>query len=286
LFWSVGSRGPSLRSGFRLRARTPARRLKFESYLRSHFFCAVGCIPVTPQTRKRIQLVMAVALALATFRVAFIFYGRYTEKSATAETPSQPPLNPDSYVVPRKLHAYDLKSARELVGRPVWVREGYRSAYFPCEPARLRCDFQHEAGLLGPIQRLEVNDVIRVPSPQAAGRPQIMVVFEREGKPYAFSVGSVSGENYKLFIDDMLFLQDPHQLYRHWPADVWQAVDQHQVHQGMSELQVGLSLGTSDLHGSGLGSTRVLTYPNNGKPLVVTFEQDRVVDIQPAPPGS
>jgi len=242
--------------------------------------------PVTPQTRKRIQLVMAVALALATLRTAVIFYERYTEKSATAERPAEQPLDADSYVVPRKLHAYDLKSARELVGRPVWVREGYRSAYFSCEPARLRCDFRQQAGLLGPIQRLEVKDVIRVSSPLAPGQPQIMVVFEQEGKLYAFSVGAMKGESYRFFIDDMLYLQDPHQLYRHWPAEVWQAVDQRQVHKGMSELQVGFALGTADLHGSGLGVTRVLTYPNAGKPLVVTFEQNKVVDIQPAPPDS
>jgi hypothetical protein len=239
---------------------------------------------VTAQTRQRIQIAMAVALALATLRVAIIFYGRYTQKSATAETTSEQPLNPDYYVVPKKLYAYDLKSARQLVGRPVWVREGYRSAFVPCQPEDLRCDFQHEAGLLGPIQRLEVKDVIRVPSPQASAQPQIMVIFEQEGKSYGFSVGSVQGEDYKLYIDDMLYIQDPHQLYRHWPAEVWQAVDQHQVRKGMNERQVGFALGAGDLHGSGLGSTRVLTYPNNGKPLVVTFEQDKVVDVQPAPP--
>ena len=228
---------------------------------------------------------MAVALAIAALRAAIIFYERYTEKSATAEKSPEQPLNPDSYVVPHKLYAYDLKSAQKLVGRPVWVREGYRSAYFPCEPTGQRCDFQHEAGLLGPIQRLEVKGVIRLSSPLAPGQPQIMVVFEKEGKPYAFSVGSMTGEDYKLFIDDMLYLQDPRQLYRHWPAEVWQAVDQHQVHKGMSELQVMFALGTGNLHGSGLSSTRVLTYPNGGKPLVVTFEQDKVVDVQPAPPA-
>ena len=130
-----------------------------------------------------------------------------------------------------------------------------------------------------------------------------MVVFEREDekngetkgeqepKRFGFSVGSItgasggSGGDYRLYIDDMLYLDDPHQLYRHWPAEAWQAVDQHQVRKGMSELQVGFALGAGDLHGSGLGPTRVLTYPNNGKPLVVTFEHDKAVDIQPAPAG-
>lgn len=255
---------------------------------------------MTPETGKRIQIAMAIVLAVVMLRTGYILYERYGGRSATAERPAEPPLNPDAYVVPHKLYAYDLKSARALVGRPVWVREGYRFAYFPCAPERERCDFQHQAGLLGPIQRLEVKDVIRVASPLAPGQPQIMVLFEEEDqtkggtkseperKTYGFSVGNVtggSGGSYRLYIDDMLYLDDPHQLYRHWPAEVWQAVDQHQVRKGMSELQVTFALGAGDLHGSGLGSTRVLTYPNGGKPLVVTFEHDKVVDIQPVPAG-
>ncbi len=240
---------------------------------------------MTLETRQRTQIVLTVILAIATIRTAVILYERHSE-NATAEKPPAPPLNPDYYVVPHRLYAYDLKSAQQLVGRPVWVREGYRTAYVPCEPTRLGCAFEHPAGLLGPLQRLEVKDVIRVSPSRASDPPQIMVVFEKEGKPYGFSAGSMKGEKYSLFIDDMLYLEDPHQLYRHWPAEVWQAVDQHQVRTGMSELQVGFSLGTGYLHGSGLGSTRVLTYPNGGRPLVVTFEQDKVVDIHPAPPGS
>lgn len=222
---------------------------------------------MTSQTRQRIQIAMAVVLVLVTLRTGLIFYERYSER-ATAEKPLEQPLNPDYYVVPKKLYAYDLKSAQQLVGRPVWVRAGYRSAYFPCEPARPACDFRQQAGLLGPIERLEVKDVIRVASPVAPGQPQIMVVFEHEGKPQAFSVGGVtggsggSGGNYRLFIDDMLYLDDPHQLYRHWPAAVWQAVEQHQVRKGMNELQVTFAVGAGNLHGSGLGSIRVLTYPN------------------------
>lgn len=249
---------------------------------------------MTPETSKRIQLVMAIALALVTLRTGYIFYQRSTEKRAEAQPAAAAPLDADAYVVPHKLYAYDLKSAQQLAGRPVWVREGYRSAYFPCEPERARCDLAHQAGLLGPIQRLEVRDVIRVSSPVAAGgppsfQPQIVVVFEKEGKTFGFSVGSVtggSGGSYRLYIDDMLYLDDPHQLYRHWPAEVRQAVEQHQVRKGMNELQVTFALGGGNLHGSGLGPTRVLSYPNGGKPLVVTFEQNKVVDIQPAPPGS
>ena len=44
-----------------------------------------------------------------------------------------------------------------------------------------------------------------------------MAVFEKDGKTYAFSIGSVKDGNYKFYSDDMLFIQDPHELYRTGP---------------------------------------------------------------------
>jgi len=235
---------------------------------------------ISPETKTRIQVILAIALAASAIRLAFILYERHA-----ANAPPQPvaekPLNPDYYVVPQKLHAYDLKSAQQgLVGRPVWVREGYRFTYYPFDPASHRSDLRREAGLLGPLERLEITDLVRDASP-APGQQQVMAVFEKEGKSYAFPVGAVRGQDYTLYVDDILYIQDPHELYKHWPAETWQAIERHEVRPGMNELQTGFSLGVGYLHGSGLGSTRTLTYPNGGKPLVVTFENGRAVDIQP-----
>ena len=47
---------------------------------------------------------------------------------------SSPPLNPDYYVVPKKLYAYDLKSAKQLTQQPVWVKVGYSSTYYRYDP--------------------------------------------------------------------------------------------------------------------------------------------------------
>jgi len=235
---------------------------------------------ISPETRNRIQIVLAVAMAAAAIRLAVILYERHAE-SEPPPPAAERPLNPDSYVVPRKLYAYDLESARKgLVGHPVWVREGYRVTYYPF--AGHHSDLQHEAGLLGPIERLEITEVVRDASP-APGQQQIMAVFSKEGKSYAFPVGAVKGQDYSLYIDDLVYLQDPHELYQHWPQETWQAIDRHQARLGMSELQMDFALGVGYLHGSGLGSTRLLTFPNGGKPLVVTFENDRAVDIQPGP---
>lgn len=237
---------------------------------------------ISPETRKWIQVALVIGMAAAAIRLAIILYERHVENAPPAPV-AEKPLDPDYYVVPQKLYAYDLKSAQKgLVGHAVWVREGYRVTYYPFDPARGHSDLGHEAGLLGPIERLEITQVVRDASP-APGQQQIMAVFEKEGKSYAFPIGAVKGDDYRLYIDDLLFLQDPHQLYQHWPAEIWQAIDRHHARLGMNELQVTFALGMGELHGRGLGSTRVLTYPNGGKPLVVTFESERAVDIQPAP---
>jgi hypothetical protein len=102
-----------------------------------------------------------------------------------------PPLNPDYYVVPKKLYPYDLKSAKQLTQQPVWVREGYRFTYYPYNRTRHRTDFAHEAGLLLPIQKLEIKDVVTDTAPHSAHLHQVMAVF-RTGwqelrRPYWFA---------------------------------------------------------------------------------------------------
>ncbi len=235
---------------------------------------------ISPETKTAVQVVLAIGIAAAAIRLAIIVYERHA-----ANAPPQPavekPLDPDYYVIPQKLYAYDLKSAQKgLVGHAVWVREGYRVTYYPFDRGSRHSDLKHEAGTLGPIERLEIAEVVRDASPER-GQQQVMAVFQKAGKWYAFPVGAVKGQDYSLYVDDMLYLQDPHQLYQHWSPQIWQAIEQHQVKPGMNELQTGFALGVGYLHGSGLGSTRTLTYPNGGQPLVVTFENGKAVDIQP-----
>jgi len=123
------------------------------------------------------------------------------------------------------------------------VREGYHHTYYPFDPARHRTDFSREAGLLLPLQELQIKDVLADHAPHSAHVQQVMAVFEQDGKPYAVTIGSASGNSYTIYSDYFFFIEDPHELYKHWPPDVWQAIDQHQVKPGMNELQVGFALG-------------------------------------------
>jgi hypothetical protein len=230
--------------------------------------------------RKRIQVVLYLGMAVAAIRLAWILYERHQN---SIETPRQQsaPINPDYYVVPRKLYPYDLKSARQLTQQPVWVKVGYAYPYFRYNPATHQADLSREAGRLLPLQRLDIKDVVLASTADAHGKKRVLAVFKLDGKSYASPIGSEQGGDYKFFSDDMLFLQDPHHLYKHWPADVWQDIDQHEVKEGMSEMQTDFALGIGLLQPGSDDIDRTLDYPNGGNPLKVSFHHDKAIRIGP-----
>jgi len=146
---------------------------------------------------------------------------------------------------------------------------------------RHKTDFGHEAGLLLPLQKLEIQSVVTDESPQAPGSKQVMAVFSLAGKSYAAPIGVEKGSDFKIYADEAFFLEDPRDLYKHWPADVWQKIDAHEVQAGMNELQAGFAIGLGVPEGSGDYGSRTLRYANGGKPLVVTFQNDKALDIKP-----
>ena len=222
-----------------------------------------------------IQIVLLIAMVAAAVRL----YLAFRERKVEFVTPKQQPvaLNADYYVTPKKLHPQDLKDAKELTQQPaVWVREGYRVSYYPFSG---RSDFRQPAGTLGPIEKLKIKDVVLDHSPEGMDEKQLMAVFEKDGKRYAFPIGAENHGKYEIYSDDILYIQDPHELYKHWPADVWQAIESHQVKPGMNELQASFAVGMGTPEGSGLSETRIVDYPNNGDPLRVTFVKGKATDV-------
>jgi hypothetical protein len=161
------------------------------------------------------------------------------------------------------------------------VKSGYSYTYYPYDPARHRVNFAHEAGLLLPIEKLNITDVVAQVAPSAPDQRQVMAVFERDKKFFAFSIGSEKDGNYRLYSDDMLFIEDPHELYKHWPADVWAAIDRHEVKPGMSELQTVFAVGLGIPERGGDAENRVVDYANGGKPLSITYRDGKVAEIRP-----
>jgi hypothetical protein len=228
------------------------------------------------KTTRIIQIVVLVAIVVAGINL----YLTLRERRSGLTVAKQPEvaLDPDYYVTPKKLHPQDLKDAKELTRQPVWVRDGYRYAYYPYAG---HSDFEHPAGTLGPIEKLDIKDVVLDRTPGSPAQKQVMAVFERDGKRYAFPIGVNDNGDYKIYSDDILFIQDPRELYKHWSAEVWKAIDNHEVKPGMNEIQAFFAVGVGSPEGTGMSNPRIVDFPDNGHPLRVTFTNGKATDIQP-----
>jgi hypothetical protein len=244
---------------------------------------------ISAEGKQRLQLALVVALAVAGVRTGYILYQRHQDKVALEKQKQAKNVgysNPDYYVSPKKLYPYDLKSAKQLTQQPVWVKEGYRYSYYRYEPAIRRVDFQHEAGQLLPIEQLAIKDVITATAPDAGTRRQVMAVFQEEGKSFAVPIGFEADGQYTIYSDEMFFIEDPHQLYQHWSADVWQAVDRHEVKPGMNELQADFAIGMGVPDAGDTEYEKTVRYPNGGKPLVIVYHDGKAAEITSGVPGS
>lgn len=235
---------------------------------------------IDPEFQKKLQVFLAIAIVLAGGRAAYIVYERHEAMKEDAKPKQEMTLKADYYVTPKTVHAYDLKSARQFTEQPVWVKYGYQLTYYPYDSKRHKTDFGHEAGVLLPLQKLAIQDVVTDVAPQAPGNKQVLACFSLDGKNYAVPIGAEKGSDFKLRANDIFFIEDPHDLYRHWPADVWKKIDAHEVQSGMSELQASFAIGSGSPEGSGDYGSRTLHYANGGKPLVITFQNDKAVEIK------
>ena len=199
------------------------------------------------------------------------------------------PLTNDEMVQPRKLYIDDLKSARDLIGKPVWIQAGYEMDYYPYNARHV--DFAHHAGVLPSVERLDIKDIVteKVPASLedriAHGDKQAFAVFTMPGdeKEYATPIGTMQGTDSSYYCDNIFYYDDPHQMYKFWPADVWQAIDAHQPKQGMSELEVAMALGVIQQSQSSDYGNRIVTYDAGGKHWSVTFENDKATSVQQQP---
>ena len=237
--------------------------------------------------KQKIQLALIFAILVAAGRAGYILYERHedavaTEKQKKAQTVGY--SNPDYYVTPKKLYPYDLKSAKEITKQPVWAKEGYRYTYYPYRSGKV--DFDHEAGLLLPIERIEIKDVITARAHGAENRKQVMAVFQKNGESHAVPIGFESEGQYKIYSDEMFYIEDPHELYKHWSADAWQSVDRHEMKVGMTEMQGVFALGMGVPDSGATSYEKIVRYANGGKPLVIIYHNGKAAEIKPGAPAS
>lgn len=200
------------------------------------------------------RIFLTVLLAVATVRTAWIFH----ERRRVASPPvKQRFVNPDYYVYPPRAYLSDFSSAQRLRGATLWVRDGYAYASYPYDG---RTRETKDAPLLPPLQQIVVKDVIR------EGK-EVKIIFDTPPQSVAIGYCGSGGESCRFFVDEMFFLKDPHELYSHWPADVWQAISRHEAREGMTEAQVALALGHAwPSHGK-----RTYEFRPPGRPAVVVI---------------
>jgi hypothetical protein len=235
-------------------------------------------------TRKVVQIVLAAAIVLSAARLLWIMRERRASAPPSAAK-KEVPLNAEYYVVPKKLHPYDLKSARRLTEQPVWTKEGYKYTYYPYDPSTRHADFKHDAATLQPIEKLEIKDIVTEVSPASADERQVLALFEKDGKHFAVPIGAVKGSDYHIYSDEMFYIQDPHQLYNFWPQDVWDSIAKHEVKPGMDELQADFAVGMGVPKKSEESDVKTVVYPAGGKFLSVTYRNGKAAEITKAPQG-
>jgi hypothetical protein len=240
------------------------------------------------KTWQKVVIVALIPIAILAFGIWRINVARNQPGVVTQHQPERA-LSQDEMVQPRKLFIDDLKSARDLIGKPVWVQAGYEMNYYP--HAAHRIDFVHKSGALPGALRLDVKDVITQKLPAGfvtripRGDKQVFVVFTLPGddKQYATAVGYIQGTDSTYYCDNVFYYDDPRTMYNFWPAPVWQAIDQHKPILGMNELQTAMALGVMQQSDSSDYGNRTVEYDAGGTHWAVTFENDKSTQVRQEP---
>src|SRR5438270_6079739 len=122
---------------------------------------------MTSRWKSGLQIAIASAILLAGLRVFLIYRSR---NEATNVTNNNQPLlrremQADDYVVPTKSHAYDLESARELIGKQVWAKNVKDWQVYPCDGHKAY--LTKPVGSLTPLEHFEIAEVISQTDPRA-----------------------------------------------------------------------------------------------------------------------
>ncbi|WP_263373208.1 hypothetical protein [Granulicella aggregans] len=238
------------------------------------------------ETGKKAAIGATVVLILAVgVRVGMIYKSRHEE--AKPVEVAQAKMDPDDLVFLKQMRPDSMKDIKELIGKTIWVSAGGQLDYF--KYANHKADYAHSAGLLLGADPLVVKDAFEQVAPKTAtfripgGDRQVLLAFTlpKSSDPsavYATPVGYHDEGQYTFLTDQIFFYDDPHKLYN-WPADVWAAVDAHKVVMGMSERQVVLALGQVSKSQSQDVGNRTVNFDNQGHPVDVTFEHNKVTAI-------
>ncbi|WP_263380553.1 hypothetical protein [Granulicella paludicola] len=236
----------------------------------------------------------AVVLVAGAIYVGIDQHRRKVEQETPVETTSTSSvkMDPDDNVYLKKKHPDSLADERELIGHTVWISAGGQLDYY--KDTGKHVDYAHPAGTLLQNEPLEVKEVFEEVPPKnskavfriPAGKRHVLIGFTmpKAADPkttYAMVVGNFDSV-YNIYSDDLFFYDDPHKLYDYWGPTVWAHIDKHEPTLGMTEREVMMCVGQVQVPHGGTYGNRSITYDNNGHPLDIDFENNKVIKITPA----
>ena len=235
---------------------------------------------------KKLIFAFTAILVIAVCVRVLLIYRERQEAAKPAAAAAAPDYTADEMVLPRREHQMSVADARALNGKRIWVFAAGQLHAYPATPAHM--DYAHPGPLLLGAQPLDVVNFIEGKAPESAysrvpkGDAQVFMLFHRADDPaklWGTPVGYREGKFYTFLLDECFFYDDPHVLYKHWPAETWKAIDEHRAIQGMSEMQTNLALGQVSRPGPGSQGNRTIVYDNDGHPVTVTFVKDKAAEI-------
>jgi hypothetical protein len=200
------------------------------------------------------------------------------------------PTDQDDLVFLKKERPSSSADLKDLYGKQLWVSAGGQMDYYPY--AGHHADYAKTSGTLLGAEPLIIKEAFEQVAPKAAtyripgGDKQVLLAFTMPKsadpkKEYAVPVGYKQGGDYTFYTDEIFFYDDPHELYKHWGPQIWQAVDSHQVILGMTEHEVQMALGQVSKSVSNEIGNRLVVYSNLGHPVAVTFVKNHVTAFRP-----
>jgi hypothetical protein len=230
----------------------------------------------------KVALAATLVFVLAIGGELFYLHRERNRPIALVHAPVRERISDDDLVFLKHKRQDSIADMRELVGTTVWVSAGGQLEYYPF--AGHTANYGKAAGTLLGAEPLVVKDFVEQVAPKSAtfrvpgGDKQVLMVFAKpnETKLYAVPMGYRQGGQYTFYADEILFYDDPHELYKHWGPEIWKAVDSHTVILGMNERQVELALGQVSKSTSQDYGNRTVVFANLGHPMAVTFERNKV----------
>lgn len=234
---------------------------------------------------QKFGLITLVFLLISAIRIYFIYRERH-EPMVQQPKVAERKLTQDDLVQVRHLYIDDLKSAKALDGKTVWVQSGYSLDYYPYLEHHV--EFAQKSGVLPSVEPLAIQDIITEKAPAnlatrvPLGDKQVFAVFKlpNDPKDYATAIGFIKGSDSTYFCDQIFYYDDPHQMYNFWGPKIWAAIDQHQPITGMNELQTSMALGLVQQSESSDIGNRTVDYDAGDKKWSVTFQNDKATTIK------